>query len=97
MKMPEITELYWKCYMKKFLEVMKSLSSKQFSVFIYIIENTNPNTNLFIGTYDKIVKDTGCCQQTVAASMKVLKNCNFIRKKQNGVWMVNPEILLQED
>ena len=49
---------FWKCYMKKFLEVMKSLNSKQFKVFIYIIEHTNSSTNQFVGTYDKIVKDT---------------------------------------
>lgn len=86
---------FWKCYMKAFLKVMKSLSSKQFKVFIYIIEHTDSSNNLFLGTYDKIVKDTGCCRQTVAVSMKILKEGNFIRKKQNGVWMVNPEILMK--
>lgn len=86
---------FWKCYMKKFLDVMKSLSSRQFTVFIYIIEHTHPSTNLFIGTYDNIVKDTGCCRQTVAVAMKKLQTCDFIRKKQNGVWMVNPEVLMK--
>lgn len=86
---------FWKCYMKKFLEVMKSLSAKQYTVFIYIIEHTHPSTNLFIGTYDNIVKDTGCCRQTVSVAMKKLQSCDFIRKKQNGVWMVNPEVLMK--
>lgn len=86
---------FWKCYMKKFLEVMKTLSNKQFTVFIYIIEHTHPSTNQFLGTYDKIVKDTGCCRQTVAVAMKILQKNNFIKKIQNGVWMVNPEILLK--
>ena len=86
---------FWKCYMKKFLEVMKSLNSKQFKVFIYIIEHTNSSTNQFVGTYDKIVKDTKCCRQTVTVAMKVLQKTNFIKKIQNGVWMVNPEILLK--
>jgi len=27
--------------------------------------------------------------------MKVLQKTNFIKKIQNGVWMVNPEILLK--
>lgn len=101
MKVTQTTKLrygskhFWKCYIKKFLEVMKSLSARQFTVFIYIIEHTHPSTNLFIGTYDNIVKDTGCCRQTVAVAMKKLQTCDFIRKKQNGIWMINPEVLMK--
>lgn len=38
---------------------------------------------------------TKCCRQTVTVAMKVLQKTNFIKKIQNGVWMVNPEILLK--
>ena len=86
---------FWKCYMKQFLAVMKPLSGRQYDVFIYIVEHTKPGDNLFIGTYDKIVEGAKCSRQTVAAAMKKLQEKNFIRKKQNGVWMVNPEVLVK--
>ena len=86
---------FWKCYMKEFLAVMKSLSGKQFNVFVYIIEHTKQSDNVFIGTYDKIVDDTKCSRQTVAAAMKTLQKKNFIKKRQNGVWMMNPDILMK--
>lgn len=86
---------FWKCYMKKFLAVLKSLSSTQFRIFVYIVEHTHPSTNQFIGTYDKIVKDTKCCRQTVAVTLKILQKENFIRKIQNGVWMINPEVIMK--
>ena len=89
------TKHFWKCYMKDFLAVMKALSYKQFEVFIYILENVKPGTNLFIATPSKIEKNTGCCRQTVAKTMKILQDQDFIRKIQTGVWMINPDILIK--
>ena len=89
------TKHFWKCYMKDFLKVMKSLSYKQFEVFIYIIENVKPSTNLFIATPHKIEKNTKCCRQTVAKTMKILQEQDFIRKIQTGVWIINPDILIK--
>ena len=67
----------------------------QLDVFVYIAENTNQSNNLFIGTYDKISKDVGVCRQTVATIMKKLQTNNFIKRVQNGVWFVNPNILMK--
>lgn len=86
---------FWKCYLKELVAVLKSLSSKQFHVFTYIIEHARPSDNLFIGTYDKIMKDTGCCRQTVAVAMKKLQEIGFIKKAQNGLWIINPDVLMK--
>lgn len=86
---------FWKCYLKELVAVLRSLNSKQFNVFTYIIEHARPSDNLFIGTYDKIMKDTGCCRQTVAVSMKKLQENGFIKKVQNGVWIINPDVLMK--
>lgn len=88
---------FWKCYLKEFLRVLKSLdgNGKQLNVLIYILENLRPGTNEFKGTYDKIISGTGCCRQTVAAAMKTLREYDFIRKDQNGVWIVNPDVLMK--
>ena len=86
---------FWKCYLKELVAVLKSISSKQFHVFTYIIEHARPSDNLFIGTYDKIMKDTGYCRQTVAVAMKKLQGVGFIKKVQNGVWIINPDVLMK--
>ena len=89
------TKNFWKCYLMDFLAVLGILDSKQVDVFIYIVEHTNPHTNIFIGTYDKITKEVGVCRQTIAKIMKKLQENGFIRKVQNGVWLVNPNILMK--
>lgn len=89
------TRNFWKCYLMDFLIVLGIIDSKQLDVFIYIVENTNPGSNMFIGTYSKIVKDVGVCRQTIANIMKKLQENNFIKRVQNGVWLVNPNILMK--
>lgn len=86
---------FWKCYLMDFLTVLGIIDSKQVDVFIYIVENTNQSTNLFIGTYRKIAQDVGVSQTTIAAILKKLQENHFVKKVQNGVWMVNPNILMK--
>lgn len=86
---------FWKCYLMDFLTVLGIIDSKQLDVFIFIVENTNQGNNTFIGTYDHISKEVGVCRQTIARIMKKLQANNFIKKVQNGVWLVNPNILMK--
>lgn len=86
---------FWKMYLMDFLMVLGIIDNKQVDVFIYIVENTNQSNNMFIGTYDKISNDVGVCRQTIAKIMKKLQDNNFIKKVQNGCWLVNPNILMK--
>ena len=89
------TKNFWKCYLMDFLTILGIIDSKQLDIFIYIIENTNQNNNIFIGTYKKISSDTKCSSRTIAKVMKKLQENNFIKKVQNGVWLINPNILMK--
>lgn len=89
------TKNFWKCYLMDFLTVLGILDSKQVDIFVYIVENTNQTTNQFIGTYKKIAKDVGVSEPTIARIMKKLQAENFIKKVQNGVWFINPDVLMR--
>nr|CRY97064.1 hypothetical protein [uncultured prokaryote] len=89
------TKNFWKMYLMDFLTVLGIMESKQLDVFIYIAENTNQANNLFIGSYRKIANDVGVCYRTVTTIMKKLQDNNFIKKVQNGVWLVNPNIMMK--
>ena len=86
---------FWKMYLMDFLMVLGIIDSKQVDIFIYIVENTNQSNNTFIGTYKKIAADVNCSESTIAKIMKKLQENNFIKKVQNGVWLVNPNILMK--
>lgn len=88
---------FWKCYLKDFLAAMDTLTGRQFDIFIYIVRNTKQSDNKFIGTYDKISKDMKCGRKVISQTVKSLQDCDFIRRVQSGVWMVNPNILMKGD
>lgn len=94
-KMVYGTKNFWKCYLMDFLTVLGILDSKQVDIFIYIVENTNQSNNTFLGTYDKIAKDVGVSRPTIAKIMKKLQENNFVKRIQNGAWLVNPNILMR--
>ena len=89
------TKSFWKVYLMDFLSVLGIIDSKQLDVFIHICENTNQSNNLFIGTYKDIAEACKVSQPTIAKIVKKLVANNFIRRKQNGVWYVNPNILMR--
>jgi len=89
------TKNFWKCYLIDFLTILGIIDSKQLDVFIYIVENTNQSNNTFIGTYTKISEAVGVSRPTIASIIKKLQENNFIKKVQNGVWLVNPNILMK--
>lgn len=89
------TKNFWKCYLMDFLTVLGIIDSKQLDIFIFIVENTNQSNNTFLGTYKHISEQTGCSSRTIAKIMKKLQENNFIRKIQNGAWLVNPNILMK--
>lgn len=86
---------FWKCYLMDFLSILGVFDSRQVDVFIYIVENTNQANNVFIGTYRKIAQDLGCSLDTVSKIMRKLQANNFVKRAQNGVWLVNPNILMK--
>lgn len=89
------TKQFWKVYLMDFLTVLGIIDSKQLDIFIYIVENTNQATNLFLGTYTKIANDCGVSRPTISKIMKKLQEHNFIKKVQNGAWLVNPNLLMK--
>ena len=89
------TRAFWKCYLMDFLTILGIVDSKQVDVFIFIVENTNQSNNIFFGTYKHIAKEVNVSEPTIAKIMKKLQENNFIKKIQNGVWLVNPNILMK--
>ena len=86
---------FWKVYLSDSLEILVILQSKQVDILVYVIENTDSSTNLFLGTYKKIAKNTNTSEPTIATVMKKLQDNKFIKKIQNGAWQVSPRIMMK--
>ncbi len=67
---------------------------KQLNVLAYILQNVHAGDNTVILTYKKIADDTKVSKDRVTRIMRRLGKLDFIRKLQNGVYIVNPRILV---
>lgn len=86
---------FWKVYLIDFLQVLGVLDSKQVDVFIYILENTEPSNNTFIGSQTDIAKATKVSIQTVSKMMVKLQKNNFIKRIKNSVYQVSPNVMMK--
>lgn len=88
---------FWKLYLVDFLQILGVLDSKQIDVLIFILENTSPSDNTYIGTYRRTAEGIGVSLDTVTRVMRKLIENNFLKKVQNGVYQVSPKIMMKGD
>lgn len=86
---------FWKIYLLDFLQILGSFEYKQLDVLIYIIDNVEQSNNTFIGTFRKISEKSGISFSTVARTIALLQERGFMKKIQNGVYQISPEIIMK--
>lgn len=91
----DISLNFWKLSIYSFTHKLNKINNKQLAVVLYILEKTNPSDNTFIGTYKNISKDVKCSLDTVTRVINSLLISDFMRKKQNGVYVINPYVLVK--
>lgn len=86
---------FYKLYLFDLLNALGMFStSKQLDVLIYVLSNVDSN-NVFIGTYKKIQEDTEASYLTVQRAMTNLMQADIIRLQQQGVYKVNPNLIVK--
>lgn len=89
---------FWRVWLGDLLYTLGLINnSKQLDVVFYVLDNTDPATNLYIGTIRKTVEDTGISYGTVATIFKKMQEVDMIAKQQNGVYKVKPTLLMKGD
>lgn len=100
------TEIYKKHYGGKFFyrvwlsDLLNALgllnNNKELDILFYVLDNMKSDNN-FIGTYRSIAEDTNISLSTVTRIFKKMNEVNLITKVQNGVYKVNPALIIQGD
>lgn len=88
---------FWKIFLMDFLQILGGFEYKQLDVLIYILEHTNPTTNTYIGTYRATAERAGVSYNTTYRTIKLLQDKGMMTKVQNGLYHINPQIMLRGD
>jgi hypothetical protein len=88
---------FHKVWLADLLNVLEVVGNKKLKVIRWILSNINNKTNQVIGTHQKIAEKIGVSRVVVSQTFKLLQDADFLVKEQNGVYKINPLILVQGD
>lgn len=83
-----------KVWMRNFISTLDIVGNQKTKLCFWIIDHLNRDNKL-IGTYRIIADESGISLDTVRVTMKILLDADFMRKQQNGVYIVNPDIVFK--
>lgn len=72
-------------------ELLYGKNTKRSKMLAYILDKTNPDTNVFIGRIEDIAKYSGLARQTVTNWLRKYKKADIVRNSGPCIWMFNPE------
>lgn len=83
-----------KVWMRNFIATLDIVGNQKTKLCFWIIEHVNKQ-NVLIGTMRSISKESGISLETVRRTMSILLDADFLRRVQNGVYIINPDIVFK--
>lgn len=84
---------WYKVWLADMVGILKIIGGAKFTVFNYIIDNMYSENNFFAGTVRDVAEKTKISEKTVNQTINLLINCNFMKKKQVGLYQINPDVM----
>lgn len=85
---------FTKIWMKNFISTLDIVGNQKTRLCFWIIDHVDKENRL-IGTYRTIASQSGMSLDTVRITMKLLMDADFMRKAQNGVYVINPNLVFK--
>lgn len=85
---------FHKVWMKSFIATLDIVGNQKTKLCFWIIDNLNKENQLCY-TYRQIADKTGISLDTVRITMRILLDADFLRKRNQGVYIVNPDIVFK--
>lgn len=85
---------FTKMWMKNFINTLDIVGNQKTRLCFWIIDHVDKENRL-IGTYRTIASQSGMSLDTVRITMKLLMDADFMRKAQNGVYVINPNLVFK--
>ena len=85
---------FTKMWMKNFISPLDIVGNQKTRLCFWIIDHVDKENRL-IGTYRTIASQSGMSLDTVRITMKLLMDADFMRKAQNGVYVINPNLVFK--
>ena len=86
---------FHKIWLNDLMSVLNLIGGKKLDILKYLLSEMRTQDNTISVTYTKIQEKLNTSRKTIAETMKILQEANFITKVQNGLYMVNPDVIVK--
>lgn len=83
---------FHKVWMRNFISTLEVVGNQKTKLSFWIIDHLDKENKLCM-TYRQIADETGISLDTVRLTMAILLNGNFLRRINQGCYIVNPDIM----
>ena len=85
---------FFKVY-NSFFETISGLGGKESLVLEFLLCAMQNSNNMYVGTMEKIALNLNISKATANRAVKTLVNKGFVAKESNGVWRLNPSMVIK--
>ena len=85
---------FHKVWMRNFISTLDIVGNQKTRLCFWIIDNLNKENQL-VYTYRQIAEKTNISLETVRITMGILLDANFLRRQNQGCYIVNPDIVFK--
>lgn len=85
---------FHKVWMKSFIATLDIVGNQKSKLCFWIIDNLDKENKLCY-TYRQLSEKTGMSLDTIRITMKILLDADFLRKQNQGCYIVNPDIVFK--
>lgn len=85
---------FHKVWMKNFINTLEIVGNQKSKLCFWIIDNLNKENQLCM-TYRQIAEKTKISLDTVRVTMKLLLEADFLRRINQGCYVVNPDVIFK--
>lgn len=83
---------FHKLWLRNILATVDLIGNQKMKLAFWIIEHLDTENKL-VYTFRQMAEETGISLDTISRTMKALLACDFLSKKQNGCYIINPNVL----
>lgn len=85
---------FHKVWMKNFINTLEIVGNQKSKLCFWLIDNLNKENQICM-TYRQIAEKTNISLDTVRVTMKLLLEADFLRRINQGCYVVNPDIIFK--
>jgi len=86
---------FHKIWIEDLVSILEIVGSKKLKVVKWILNNFNDKDNTIFFTQQKLSKELNISYPILNETIKILMENNFMSRVQNGVYMLNPNIIVK--